>query len=93
MDIEAYQMAQQAVSLMKIAIVRLLSESPEGLKNSDIGRRLGVNGDHLGGQPGWFPWTVLKMMELDRTVEQPVPKGPWKLVDLSSADQSEASQG
>ncbi|MBX3111948.1 MAG: hypothetical protein KF857_08060 [Fimbriimonadaceae bacterium] len=79
-NIEAYELAQEAVSLMKSAIIRVLADHPEGLKNSEIGRRLGVNADFLDDQQGWFQYTVLKIMELERTVEQPKSRGPWRLV-------------
>lgn len=79
MDIDAYDMAQEALVMMKGAIVRLLIANPDGLKARDIGRLLGVNADVLEGQEGWFQWTVLKMMEAERTVEQPKERGPWML--------------
>lgn len=78
-DVEAYKMAQGAVHQLKSAIAKLLSDHSEGLKATDIGRALGVNGDHLGDQTGWLQWTVLKMMELEGTVEQPKDRGPWKI--------------
>jgi hypothetical protein len=84
-NIEAYDLAQEAVSLMKSAIIRVLADHPDGLKNSEIGRQLGVNADFLDDQQGWFQYTVLKIMELERTVEQAKPRGPWRLV---SAKQS-----
>jgi len=65
---------------MKSAIVRVLSDHPSGLKNSELGRRLGVNADFLNDQQGWFQYTVLKIMELERTVVQSKPRGPWKLI-------------
>jgi hypothetical protein len=80
LDIEAYDMAQEAVTLMKGAILRLLAKHPEGLKATDIGRMLGVNGDAFAkGQEGWFQWTILKIMEAERTVEQVKDRGPWRI--------------
>ncbi len=78
-NIEAYELAQEAISLMKSAIVRILTDHPKGLKNSEIGRSLGVNADFLDDQQGWFQYTVLKIMELERTVEQEKARGPWRL--------------
>lgn len=89
-NIEAYELAQEAVSLMKSAIIRILADSPEGLKNSEIGRRLGVNADFLDDQQGWFQYTVLKIMELERTVEQTKPRGPWRLTTLKGSIQKSA---
>lgn len=78
-NIEAYEMAQEAVTLMKSAIIRLLADNPAGLKGSEIGRMLGVNADFIEGNDGWFQWTILKIMELEKTVEQKKPRGPWTL--------------
>lgn len=33
LNIEAYELPQEAVSLMKSAIIRVLADHPEGLKN------------------------------------------------------------
>ncbi len=62
--------------------MRVLIAHPEGLKNSEIGRLLGVNADFLDDQQGWFCYTILKIMEQERIVEQPVPRGPWKLQQI-----------
>ncbi len=78
-DVESYGLAQEAVCRMKEAVLRTLKAHPEGLRNSELGRLLGVNADFLGDQQGWFCYTILKIMELERIVEQPVPKGPWVL--------------
>lgn len=78
-DADSYAQAQQGIYHLKAAIAKLLSNHPEGLKATDIGRALGVNGDHFGDQNGWLQWTVLKMMEIEGTVEQPKERGPWKL--------------
>jgi hypothetical protein len=78
-DPEAFRLAQESVALMKAAIYKLLANHPEGLKNSYIGRALGVNADFIDDQQGWFSYTVLKMMEIDRTVEQTKARGPWRL--------------
>jgi hypothetical protein len=79
LDIEAYELAQNALALLKSAIVRVLINHPEGLRATDIGRLLGVNGDFLKDQQGWFQYTVLKLMELERTVVQEKKGGPWTL--------------
>ncbi|MBS1723813.1 MAG: hypothetical protein JSS66_12775 [Armatimonadetes bacterium] len=90
-NVEAYEMAQEAVTLMKSAIIRVLLEHPDGLRNSEIGRLLGVNADFIEGNDGWFQYTVLKIMELDRTVEQKKPRGPWTL--RSGGKESKATLG
>ena len=86
-EILAFAKAQEALALTKEAILRVLSQYPNGLKNSEIGRLLGVNADFLEEQSGWFCYTVLKIMEMDRSVEQTVPKGPWKLKQIVKTQQ------
>jgi len=78
---EAYRYAQNGVHNLKGAIALLLVDHPNGLKATDIGRALGINGDHIdkGEQNGWLQWTVLKMMEIEGTVEQVKERGPWRL--------------
>lgn len=78
-NVEAYELAQKSVVLMKKAIVVLLTSSPNGMSNTEIGRRLGVNGDFLGNQSGWFAYTVLKIMEAEHTVVQVKSRGPWRM--------------
>ncbi len=78
---EAYRLAQGGVHQLKASIALLLVDHPNGLKATDIGRALGINGDHIdnGKQNGWLQWTVLKMMEIEGTVEQIEDRGPWRL--------------
>lgn len=81
-ELEAFGLAQDALSTMKQAIVMLLNEHEDGLQNAQIGRLLGTNGDFLEDQTGWFQWTVLKMLELESVVEQSEKRGPWKLKEI-----------
>jgi hypothetical protein len=80
--VEAYALSQESVRLMKEAIMRVLLAYPEGLKNSEIGRLLGVNADFLDDQQGWFCYTILKIMEQEKIVEQTESRGPWKLQQI-----------
>ena len=79
LNVEAYDMAQEAICLLKRAIIRVLSNHPDGLKAVEIGRALGTNADFLEDQPGWIQHTVLKILELERSVEQTTSRGPWRL--------------
>ena len=44
----AYEKAQEGLALMKQAVVDLLNEYPEGLRNVDIASALGIRSDHEG---------------------------------------------
>jgi hypothetical protein len=67
---EAYQHAQRALADLKHAVFLTLANAPPtGLKNSEIGRALGIYGGHVGHQ-GHMSRTVLHWMQSEGTVEQ-----------------------
>jgi DNA-binding IclR family transcriptional regulator len=78
-NIEAYTASQQAIVQLKTAILTVLKDSPEGMKATEISRRLGVNADDLGDSNGWIVWTVLHMLQSERVTTQEVKGGPWKI--------------
>lgn len=77
-DSKPYLMAQEAVAQLKAAIHMLLANSPEGLKNSDVGRALGIYRGHVEHE-GHIPRTLLAMMESEGVVEQDKETKVWSL--------------
>ena len=76
---ESYQRAQHAISELKTAIFMILMEhSEEGLKNVEIGKKLGIYMGHKG-HVGHIPRTMLDIMETEGTVEQYSNK-KWRLI-------------
>ena len=77
---EAYRIAQKAVADMKAAIVMLLRErdTAQGLRNVDIGRRLGIYAGHKGHE-GHISRTLLALLESDGIVTQDADTKRWRL--------------
>jgi len=71
---EAYAMAQKALAELKTAVyITLKSGPPEGLRNADVGRMLGIYAGHVGHE-GHIPRTLLALMENEGVVQQDVEK-------------------
>lgn len=76
---EAYALAQEAVAGLKAAVHLLLSTSPpDGLKNADVGRLLGIYSGHVGHE-GHISRTMLGLMEAEGTVVQDEASKRWRL--------------
>ena len=74
-----YEMAQEAMAKLRIAIhLTLESAPPEGLTNAEIGRSLGIYMGHKGHQ-GHISRTILAMMEQEGVVKQQSESRQWKL--------------
>ena len=76
----AYRMAQRAIADLKVAVLKILYEydAGDGLKNAEIGRRLGIYGGHAR-HGGHVSRTLLAKMESDGTVVQDGDTKCWKL--------------
>ncbi|ESX18302.1 hypothetical protein X747_06440 [Mesorhizobium sp. LNJC384A00] len=76
---QPYLMAQSAMAQLKAAIHMLLSQAPQqGLRNSEIGRQLGIYMGHVEHQ-GHIPRTLLSIMESEGAVEQDKATKCWRL--------------
>lgn len=79
METTPYEKAQTGLTLIKSAIHALLLESgAEGLKNSEIGRRLGIYGGHEGHE-GHISRTLLAQLEAEGLVTQDKGNKTWSL--------------
>ena len=76
----AYRLAQRGIADIKAAILMLLNDQggDEGLRNVDIGRRLGIYGGHVGHE-GHVPRTMLARMESDEVVFQDPETERWRV--------------
>lgn len=76
-----YQKAQRAIADLKSAIHGLLSTNPQGLKNAEIGKRLGIYMGHSGEgrHLGHIPRTLLEVMATEGTVEHIADSKLWSL--------------
>lgn len=56
------QKAQQGLALVKQAIIDLIEEHPNGLRNAEIAEKLDLHSDYLGGQKDYLSWSVLGLL-------------------------------
>lgn len=74
-----YFLAQSAMAQLKSAVHQLLaSAGPPGLKNSEIGRSLGIYKGHVEHE-GHIPRTLLAIMEEEGVAEQDKATKAWRL--------------
>jgi hypothetical protein len=79
-----YFMAQTAMAQLKAAIHILLTRNQDGLRNSEIGRELGIYMGHVEHE-GHIPRTLLSIMEAERVVEQDKKTKIWRLTPSSAS--------
>lgn len=66
-----YEKAQMALDLLKSATMELAKANPEGVKNSDVAKYLGLQSDYGGGSKDYLSYSILGLLmkegRLDRT--------------------------
>ncbi|MBA85339.1 hypothetical protein ACSSNL_02290 [Thalassobius sp. S69A] len=78
---KAYSEAQQAIATLKSLVRTVLELAPEGgLKNSEIGRSLGIYSGHIEHE-GHISRTLLAMLEAEGVVQQDERTKQWTLRD------------
>ena len=83
---QAYLLAQRAIADLKSSVYVLLDSAQEdGMRNSEVGRRLGIYSGHIGHE-GHISRTILQMMQTDGTVEQDSGTKRWKIRQLVSSE-------
>lgn len=76
---EAYRDAQVAMATLKSLVRQVLELGPpEGLKNSEIGRSLGIYSGHVEHE-GHISRTLLAMLEQEGVVQQDSQTKVWSL--------------
>jgi len=76
----SYEKAQLAISSLKGAIYEVLEQAPEsGLKNVEIGKKLGIYMGHIGHE-GHISRTCLETMKNEGVVKQNEETRTWSLV-------------
>jgi hypothetical protein len=81
---EPYLLAQAAIAQLKGAVHSVLSRAPEGLKNVEIGKLLGIYTGHVEHE-GHIPRTLLALMEAEGVVEQDQESKTWRLRSNTTA--------
>jgi hypothetical protein len=85
LSIRPFELAQRAIADLKIAVFHILISGPRtGLKNSEIGRALGlymrVESGAGGKLEGAIPRLILQLMDSDGSVKQDPNTKKWRLV-------------
>ncbi len=75
-----YHLAQRAMADLKAAVYAILKENQGGLRNVDIGKKLGIYTGHEKHE-GHIPRTLLALMEAEGLVEQGSDKA-WKIKEI-----------
>lgn len=77
----AEEMALEALTMLKQAILMVLAAGPEGgMKNFQIGRKLGIYTGYASGNEGHISRTLLERLREDGTVEYDSSTGNWRLL-------------
>lgn len=85
-----YFLAQTAMAQLKAAVHIVLGNAgPAGLKNSEIGRLLGIYTGHVEHE-GHIPRTLLAIMEAEGVVEQDKKTKVWCLRIHAASDEEAA---
>jgi hypothetical protein len=75
---DPYFLAQMAMAQLKASVHIVLGRNVNGLKNSEIGRELGIYMGHVEHE-GHIPRTLLAIMEAEGVVEQDKETKAWRL--------------
>ena len=75
-----YERAQIAMAQLKSLALTLVAQNPEsGLRQTDIGRMLGIHATPDGQQQGWVAGYLMQLLENEGLVERESQRAPWLL--------------
>ena len=57
-----HEKAQRGLELLKEAILDILAQKSDGLRNAEIAELLGIRSDYLGEQKDYLSWSVLGLL-------------------------------
>jgi len=57
-----HEQAQQGLELLKEAILGILAQKSDGLRNAEIAELLGIRSDYQGEQKDYLSWSVLGLL-------------------------------
>lgn len=81
-----YEKAQMGITLLKAAVYEMLLEAGEkGVRNVDVGKRLGIYAGHIGHQ-GHIPRTILELLRSEGVADQGSEKR-WSLINVEQIDE------
>ena len=65
-----YEKAQMALGLLKSAVMELAKANPEGIKNSDAAKYLGLQSDYGGGSKDYLSYSILGILIKEGRMER-----------------------
>lgn len=65
-----YEKAQMGLSILKSAIMEMAKANPEGIKNSDAAKYLGLQSDYGGGSKDYLTYSVLGILMKEGRIER-----------------------
>ena len=65
-----YEKAQMALDLLKSAVMELAKANPDGIKNSDAAKYLGLQSDYGGGSKDYLSYSVLGILMKENSIER-----------------------
>lgn len=74
-----YERAQMGLNLLKSAIVEFAKANPEGIKNSDAAKYLGLQSDYGGGSKDYLSYSILGLLMKEGKLER-IGKGKHKSI-------------
>lgn len=76
---DPYARAQEGLNVLKLAIVNLLKVHPDGLRNSEITKLLGLQSDQMGKNKDYLSWSILGLLMMEDVI---VKKDKKYLINL-----------
>jgi hypothetical protein len=67
---ESIEKATRGLRLLREAILELLHDHPEGLRNTDIAKKLTLESDHQGNQRDYLTYSILGLLMKEKKVEK-----------------------
>ncbi|MEJ8801090.1 GIY-YIG nuclease family protein [Pontibacter sp. H249] len=65
-----YERAQMGLELLKSAVVELAKANPDGIKNSDAAKYLGLQSDYGGGSKDYLSYSLLGILMKENKIER-----------------------
>lgn len=69
-----YEKAQMALELIKASVMELILANPEGIRNSDVSKYLGLQSDYLGGSKDYLSFSILGILLKEQKISR-IEKG------------------
>jgi len=57
-----FEKAQIALELIKASVIELILANPDGIRNSDVSKYLGLQSDYLGGSKDYLSFSILGLL-------------------------------